>query len=323
MNTPQVFVQVTAALSSADFGRIVEVCQNFATTGYKPHVVLDCRPSVCLSAQGHVHRLENPEESMARDIGEVKAEIDEMFERLDNSTNYELLGVDKDATSDTITAQFRALAKKWHVDRFSMYDLGEDKAKLQKIFSSINNAHRTLTNEESRRAYDDELNNVGDEESGVDVVALLNAESMFVRAKNMVNQGSYKGAFDILSEANKLDPENIEIEAYTLYTEYMLMPKDDGGKPLKTKLERAQNILKRFDEMLEKKNDADWVLTFAGTVNLGLGKERTAKSMFMEALMSNPQNTEAKRQLRLIDLRKGKGNDEGLLSKIKGLFGMK
>ena len=48
---------------------------------------------------------------MARDIGEVRAEINEMFQRVDKSNHYELLGVARDASSEAITAQFRALAK--------------------------------------------------------------------------------------------------------------------------------------------------------------------------------------------------------------------
>ena len=259
---------------------------------------------------------------MARDIGEVRLEIDAMFSKLEQENHYELLGVARDATSETITAQFRALAKKWHVDRFSMYDLGDDKTKLQKIFSTINNAHRTLSSAELRSSYDLELDG-GPEDDSMDVVALLNAESMFVRSKNMLNQGGYKGAFDMLSEARKLDPDNIEIESYCMYAEYMLMPKSDDGKPLKTKLERAQEISKRFEVIMEKKKDADWLLTFAASVYLGLGKERTAKSMFSEALMMNKQNTEAKRQLRLLELRRGKSNDDSLLGRIKGLFGKK
>jgi curved DNA-binding protein CbpA len=256
---------------------------------------------------------------MARDIDEVRAEIDEMFRRVDQSNYYELLGVARDASAEAITAQFRALAKKWHVDRFSMYDLGEDKQKLQKIFSSINNAHKILINEATRADYDAELDGTS-KDDGVDVVALLNAESMFMRAKNMVNQGGYKGAMDMLLEAQKLDPNNVEIEAYSMYAEYMLMPKGSDGKPIKARLDRAQQIAKRFDEILDKKKDADWVLTFAGTVQLGLGKERIAQSMFTEALMLNPNNTEARRQKRLLELRRNKSGDEGLLAKIKGLF---
>ena len=92
---------------------------------------------------------------MSETIEEVRARIDEMYERVQEASYYELLEVDKDAGEKEVVKSFKKKAKTWHADRFSGYDLtAEDKDKLQEIFAAINSASQTLQDPYKRAEYD-------------------------------------------------------------------------------------------------------------------------------------------------------------------------
>lgn len=61
---------------------------------------------------------------------------------------YELLGVDRDASADTIKKAFRKLARKYHPDHAS----GD--AKAEEKFKEINEAYEVLSDPEKRQRYD-------------------------------------------------------------------------------------------------------------------------------------------------------------------------
>ncbi|EHI97913.1 heat shock protein DnaJ domain protein [Clostridium sp. DL-VIII] len=63
---------------------------------------------------------------------------------------YKILNISMKATNDEIKKAFRSLAKKYHPDRNK-----DDKDTLRK-FQEVNEAYEVLSNETSRKKYDDE-----------------------------------------------------------------------------------------------------------------------------------------------------------------------
>ncbi len=63
---------------------------------------------------------------------------------------YKILNISMEATNDEIKKAFRSLAKKYHPDRNK-----DDKDALRK-FQEVNEAYEVLSNETSRKKYDDE-----------------------------------------------------------------------------------------------------------------------------------------------------------------------
>lgn len=248
---------------------------------------------------------------MARDLQEVQQEIVEMHDRLQHENYYELLGLERDADAARVSARFRELARVWHIDRFSNFDLGADRQKVQDIFSTLNAAHRTLTNADQRAEYDHEISD------GPSINEILEAESSFRRGKNMLSSGSYKGAHEAFKQACELKDDEPEYRAHYLYTEYLLEPKDDVGL-VKSK-KRTREIFAELDDINTELPEKDWLLTFLGTVSLGLGKNHEAEGLFQEALMTNSQNTQAKRQLRLLrSRRRRKSKGKGFFARLFG-----
>jgi len=70
---------------------------------------------------------------------------------MSNQTNYEVLGISRDAEPVVISAAYRALAKKYHPDIFPDKAAGAEKLK------AITTAYEILSDQEKRKTYDAEL----------------------------------------------------------------------------------------------------------------------------------------------------------------------
>ena len=251
---------------------------------------------------------------MAQDPSAIRRDIVAMYERIQNEDFYQLLEVDRDADAALVANRFRQLAKLWHIDRFSGVELGEEKPKIQEIFATLNRAHRTLSDPDARADYDLQI----EMEEGPNLDALLQAENNFLQAKNMLQAGSYKGAHELMRQANELNPDEIEYRAYFLYTEFLLMEKDEQGHAKNRG--RAKAIYEELDTISETLSGKDWMLTFLGSVALGLGRDHDAEGLFAEALQVNSRNHSAQRQLRLLRMRRQSNSKSGIFERILSRF---
>lgn len=248
---------------------------------------------------------------MSDDIDKLRERIDAKYREIQNQNFYEILGVDEEAGRSEISKRFRKLAKKWHADRFSGHELGDEyREKLQEIFAEVNNAHRTLTDPDDRDRYDAHLQTDPSEISSV-----IDAESAFRRGRNLLDAGRNEGAHEQFKLAVDRSPEEEpEYRAHLLYTEYLLIDKDDDGEPIDR--ERARSIFEELDAIESQfKNAKDWIHAYLGVVALGLGRRGQARELFREALSINSGNRLAQRQLRLLKMRSDK-QEQGFFSKL-------
>ena len=243
-------------------------------------------------------------------------QIARMHERVKTENYYQLLGVERARFDPAqVGSAYRTLAKTWHIDRLNHDGLSaEDLERVQQIFNALTQARQVLSSREKRLEYDENL----DAGEGVEVSALLEADSIFLRGKNTMARGGYSGALDMFKEAMALNPDEPNIRVHALYAEYMLLPKSAQGKPKSVR--RAQEIHKEIDAYHDDFEDEDWYKVFLGTVCEGVGKERRALYLYREALMINPSNRDAKRQKRMFEMRQERHTESGFVSKIKSFF---
>lgn len=97
------------------------------------------------------------EEPVALEL-DRKRLILEMYYRLDRLDHYELLGVERRAERRAIRTRYHEIINVFHPDRYYGKQLGSFKAKLERIFQRVTEAHEVLARSEARADYDTYLN---------------------------------------------------------------------------------------------------------------------------------------------------------------------
>ncbi len=232
----------------------------------------------------------------------------ELAEALGQRTHYQLLGLEPGATLAQIQASFLAAAKRYHPDKLPA-ELADLKDPAGKVFSAISDAHRTLTDQGKRAAYDEELasgKKRGDERDEVERV--LNASTDFQKAEIMLKRHDNEAALRFAQAAAEADPTQAEYLA--LYGWLVSMKTD------KVAVQKGKDML---DRAVSMDPDSDRALYYRGTVLKRLGKLDEAVRDFRRAADLNEKNLDAVREVRLHEMRASSGRlkkDEG-----GGLFG--
>jgi len=86
---------------------------------------------------------------------------------------YSILGVNKDADEIVIKAAYKALAQKYHPDK---YDAGSD-VQSSKLMSDINKAYSVIGNPVSKQKYDQELFGTNHSENKIKAAASTSAST--------------------------------------------------------------------------------------------------------------------------------------------------
>lgn len=120
------------------------------------------------------------------------------------ANHYEILGVAQQASADEIRRTYLKLARERHPDRFT--DQAE-KAKAHEFFQQLTEAFNTLSNEQRRRAYDQEL-----QKPKLERPEDL-AQDAFARALKKVEGGEQQEAVDLLHVAIHHQPNEAQYHA--------------------------------------------------------------------------------------------------------------
>ncbi len=87
-----------------------------------------------------------------------KRQILDTYYRLDSADYYELLGVERHAEKKEIKGAYYQVVSLFHPDKYFGKQLGSFKAKLERIFQTLTEAHDTLTRKATRTEYDAYIN---------------------------------------------------------------------------------------------------------------------------------------------------------------------
>jgi hypothetical protein len=104
----------------------------------------------------------------------------ELAKRLDNLTLYDVLQITRNTTDEAVTEAFLSLAKKWHPDRIATAN-PQVRDAATRVFARMSDAHHTLSNADRRKAYDQTLGQVGEDDQDK-VLKVLAAARAFQKA---------------------------------------------------------------------------------------------------------------------------------------------
>jgi len=153
-----------------------------------------------------------------RDDGaELLEEIAEKHDSLRRASFYDLLEVDRGASSEFIASAYFMLARRYHPDRHHLDALKTAHGLLEELFSHLNHAYQVLVDPKARRKYDEELDSKRDEgtrqevEAGAPAIpAEVTARRQYQQGRKHFDQMDYFAAVQCLEESVRLEPENAQ-----------------------------------------------------------------------------------------------------------------
>ncbi|MEM6733877.1 MAG: DnaJ domain-containing protein [Myxococcota bacterium] len=235
---------------------------------------------------------------------DLKKRLQAMFDK----THYEILGIPSNASIDTIRTAYFELAKTYHVDKFSNVSLGEYGKVAEEVFRKISEASRVLSDENERSNYDVFLDR---KEKGLptDVNLILEADNLFQRAKMLVSRGNGARALPDLERAIELNNVDLDYKTYYAYAKYLA----EGGASFSEAREILEGVVSK-----DKKNST--AHDFLGRIHRTEGNLKSAAQHLQKAIEIAPKNAEALRELRVVQMRLNKKDDEGKGGFLKGLL---
>ena len=140
--------------------------------------------------------------------------IQEAYAALDKQDHYQILGVDKAISPAELKKVYFRLAKRYHPDSYTEPDMADMKTKLETLFTRINHAYETLSNDFKRNEYD-RIQVQGTKKSPEVVKARseklekrATAAKQFELGMSAFKIGNFWGAEESFKWACQFDPEN-------------------------------------------------------------------------------------------------------------------
>ncbi len=222
------------------------------------------------------------EESLSRE--RLAAKVAAM-RRLDY---FEILGVKQSATREDIKRSYFTLAREFHPDRHFQGASGELRQLAQEIYDLISIAHDTLTEPNERARYVAELSQGVKREQNEDVGRILAAEGKFQRGEELMRQRQYADANKQFADAIALYADEGEFHAWLGWSQFQADPT------------RAEDALRAIEQAISLNPRLDKSYLFLGYIHKATGRPDKAEKQFEKAIQSNPDCTEALRELRLL-----------------------
>ncbi len=216
-------------------------------------------------------------------------EINDLSEKVDSLSHYELLEVSVDVSFDEIKKAYLQKVKKYHPDKHSSLPDDTLKEHLTKLLSLLNYAYNTLKNEKSRAEYDESIFKIKKSKKLQDPNLII-AKNHFRKGVDDFSKGNFWGASESFRIAVRTQPRE------AVYWAHLSLALSKIPKKLK---EAEEAMLEAIS--LEPYN-SDYHMHL-GLIFLNAGMKLRAIREFENALKFNPENKKAKIEL---DKLKGK-----------------
>jgi curved DNA-binding protein CbpA len=225
----------------------------------------------------------------------TREQIAAKLQSLETADHYVLLELEPDVTPVELGAAFPVIARRWHPDRLAP-ELADQKESVTRIFSRLTEVHRTLSDPELRRAYDEQrAGSQAEADEQEQVQRVLGAVSAFRKAEVLLKKRDFTGAEELAAYAASNDPDQPEYAALHAWIQARRVQAQGGD--LSEFVERLNDAVKRQTNNVRIHYYRACVLKLAG-------HEADALREFRQVAELDPNNLEAARELRLHQMRK-------------------
>lgn len=237
------------------------------------------------------------------------------LERVHHWTYFEMFDLTPSATMAEISARFPAVVAPWHPDRAPTVEL---RALHHEIFGLYNQAYAALSDPKSRSQYEETIAGGGGTFAAQKKVnAVLDTVQEAHRAEIALKRKDYAEAERMLRNVLESNPDDIAVNA--LLCQCLL---ETNPMP------HLEDIVARLAKILRTTDSNDQAHFLMGMV-CKVKNDKRAYGFFKKALEINPNNLDAQREVRIIEMRYNnrKAAQANPLTKItnalSGFFGNK
>jgi curved DNA-binding protein CbpA len=236
------------------------------------------------------------------------SELADLYDRLDELTHYQLLGVAQNATTGEINTAYFALVKKYHPDRLPA-GFGSLSRCAQQLFDRLTEANAALSNPITRVEYNKAVEDGGGTRAAERMMRnVLDSTLDFQKAEVMMKRRDFAQAMQHVRSALAKNPEEPDYHALHAWLLHLMNPTEPA--PL-------DEMLASLDRALKGNPNSERAHYYRGVVLKRAKRDREALGHFKKALEINPRNVDAAREVRLAGMRRdSKPPPAGLLSKF-------
>jgi len=212
----------------------------------------------------------------------------------DEKDHYKILNIKKGSTNDKVKEAYFESIKKFHPD--ANMNFPEDiKVKSERIFTKITKAYEILSDEHKRVDFDnsEELSKFKEHANYI-----FEAEIIYAEGELLLRQRNFKKAEKKFIKAIELNPDESAYVGIHAWAKYLAAPdkemiNKEVNKELKRAIDMNENVAENYYYLGSVYKFSD---------NLG-----NAEKYFNIAIQKDRNYIDAKRELRLLQSRKGKG----------------
>ncbi len=218
--------------------------------------------------------------------------------------HYAVLGLAASAGADEIRERYLDLARTVHPDRLGLDAPEELRALAQAVFARIGEAHAVLASAGSRETYDREhRGSDAFERKAQEAERALQAEMQYQKGLVYLRKRRLPEAVEAFGWAADLCAEEGEYRAYFGWALHRAAVADGRPSP-----PEAREALERA---IALRPEMDHAHVFLGSLRKAEGDITGAEACYRRAVEINPGCTDARRELRVIAMRRGKGKGRG------------
>ncbi|MBN1880150.1 DnaJ domain-containing protein [bacterium] len=157
-----------------------------------------------LLVKADIVSLSVPKSPLPEEVARRRQFVRKIWERMEDQSYYEILGVKQNALPGEIKAVYFEMAKQFHPDRRPEDDPEDVTKKLDEIFVKVKEAYQTLSDPERRSAYDEKMN---EGETDIELQKSRSKALLQYRVGLKAFQSrNYRTAMEYLRSAIDLDP---------------------------------------------------------------------------------------------------------------------